>query len=63
MRPRTAPAPANIAVNMNVSKIMTTVTVTEITKARMDRWKTTGQSYDDFLVQMLEIWNKRVMYK
>jgi hypothetical protein len=63
MRPRTSHAPASIAVNMNISKIMTTVTVTEMTKSSMDRWKTEGQSYDEFLLQILEVWNKRIVYK
>jgi hypothetical protein len=63
MRAGPAFTPACSELNMDIAKIMTTITVSEITKARMDKWKTTEQSYDSFLVQILELWNKRAIFK
>jgi hypothetical protein len=36
----------------------TTVAVSKETKASMDKWRAPGQSYDGFLCQLVELWEK-----
>jgi hypothetical protein len=43
---------------MNTSNLRTTVSIKRTTKARMDKWRATGQCYDGFLCQMIGLWEQ-----
>jgi hypothetical protein len=43
---------------MNTGGAITAVKLRKETKNRLDRWRAPGQGYDDFLSQMLDIWEK-----
>ncbi len=43
---------------MNASKSRTTVSVNRSTKARLDRWRDHGQCYDEFLCQLISLWEQ-----
>ncbi len=36
----------------------TTVSIARATKERMDRWRATGQCYDNFLCQIMSLWEQ-----
>jgi hypothetical protein len=43
---------------MSAGTPRTTVSVTEATKNRMDKWRAPGQCYDGFLIQLVSLWEK-----
>jgi hypothetical protein len=43
---------------MDDFKTRTTVSVSKETKARMDKWRATGQCYDGFLCQVINLWEQ-----
>ncbi len=43
---------------MTNTRPRTTVAVSKATKARMDKWRATGQCYDGFLCEMVSLWEK-----
>jgi hypothetical protein len=59
MWPGKADMPRNAGAQfMTDRKLRTTVSVTQETKARLDRWRATGQCYDGFLSQLVTLWEK-----
>jgi hypothetical protein len=45
-------------ITMSTISPRTTVSVSKATKARMDKWRATGQCYDGFLCQIVDLWEK-----
>jgi hypothetical protein len=43
---------------MSSSISRTTVSVRMETKAKMDKWRASGQCYDGFLCQLVKLWEK-----
>jgi hypothetical protein len=43
---------------MNTVGLKTTISISRATKARMDKWRTPGQCYDGFLIQIVNLWEK-----
>jgi hypothetical protein len=43
---------------MTTTNPRTTVAISKTTKARMDKWRATGQCYDGFLCEMVNLWER-----
>ena len=39
-------------------RFRTTVSISKTTKARLDKWRATGQCYDGFLFELVSLWEK-----
>jgi hypothetical protein len=48
---------------MSTTSLRTTVSVSKATKARMDKWRATGQCYDGFLCELVNLWEKTHRYE
>jgi hypothetical protein len=46
----------------NNSAYRTTISISRATKARLDIWRPAGQCYDDFVIQIISLWEKRNSY-
>jgi hypothetical protein len=44
---------------MKTAANRTTVSISKTTKARLDQWRATGQCYDGFLCQLVNLWEQR----
>ncbi len=43
---------------MSANQPRTTVSINKTTKAKLDKWRATGQCYDGFLCQLVSLWEK-----
>ena len=43
---------------VSTANLRTTVSVSKATKARLDKWRATGQCYDGFLCQLVSLWEQ-----
>jgi hypothetical protein len=43
---------------MSTIQPRTTVSINKTTKAKLDKWRATGQCYDGFLCQLVSLWEK-----
>ncbi len=46
---------------MNTNNHRTTVSISNTTKNKLDKWRAIGQCYDDFLCQLVSLWEKTHM--
>jgi hypothetical protein len=55
---KTYPECSGEIINMTPNNPRTTVAISKITKSKLDRWRATGQCYDGFLSEMVNLWEK-----